>query len=213
MDKIKTVGVIIKTMEYRENDRIATIYTDACGKISCLARGAKKNKSKLSSCTNDFVYGEFIFYKGRNMYYIEDSSVIEPFRQFSEDLIKIAYASYFCELIDISCVYEEENNGLFKEFITALYLLKLDIMNIETLSRIFEIKIIHLNGFVIEYLETSSNGLKNVIKYISNNPMKSLYKLKIEGIIKDELDIILNRIIKSNFIRTPKSLELLNYIK
>ncbi len=213
MNKIKAVGVIIKTMEYRESDKIATIYTDVCGKISCLAKGAKKNKSKLTSATNDFIYGEFILYKGKSMYHMEDFSIIETFRQFAENLTKITYASYFCEIIDISCIYEEANVALFKEFITALYLLKLDIMNPETLAKIYEIKALSLNGFSIEDLETCSKSLKNVIKYILNNPLKSLYKLKIEGIIKEELDIILNKTIISNFMRKPKSLELLNYIK
>lgn len=213
MNKIKTVGVILKTMEYRENDKICTIYSNVLGKISCLARGVKKNKNKLSSSTHDFVYGEFVLFKGRSMYYLEDASVIETFRQFSEDLIKITYASYFCELIDIACVADESNEELFKEFISALYILKLSVMEVETLARVFEIKTIYLNGSGIEQLENCSEGLKNVIKYISNNPIKSLYKLKIEGIIKEELDIILNTIVNSNFMRKPKSLELLNYIK
>jgi len=213
VNKIKAVGVIIKTMEYQENDKICTMYSNILGKISFLARGAKKNRSKLSSSTNDFIYGEFVLTKGRSLYYLDDASVIEAFRQFSEDLIKITYASYFCELIDIACVSDERNDQLFKEFISALYILKLNIMKAETLARIFEIKIIYLNGFCIEKLNESSDGVKHVIKYILNNDIKLLYKLRIEGIIKEELDIILNTIVKTNFMRKPKSLELLNYIK
>ncbi len=212
MSKSKVVGIVLKSMEYRENDRIVTMYSDKFGKIGVMARGAKKNNSKFFSSTNDFVYGEFILYKGKSMYVLEDAFCIEAFRQFTEDLTKLTYASYLCELIDISCLSGEENILLFKEFITAMYLLKLDIMEVETLARIFEIKLLYFQGFGIDELDNFSEGLKKIIKYILENPMKSLYKLRIQGIIKDELEKILNKNIKLNFIKVPKSLELLNYI-
>ena len=49
MSLIETGGVIIKAQEYKENDKLLWIFTEKLGKITVIAKGAKKNKSKLFS--------------------------------------------------------------------------------------------------------------------------------------------------------------------
>ena len=45
MKLIKVKGIVIKEVPYKDNDKIITILTDTLGKISCLAKGAKKTNS------------------------------------------------------------------------------------------------------------------------------------------------------------------------
>jgi DNA repair protein RecO (recombination protein O) len=44
---VKCNGVVIKTLDYKENDKLVWLYTDNYGKITTVARGAKKSKNKL----------------------------------------------------------------------------------------------------------------------------------------------------------------------
>ena len=46
---LNTQGIVLKSVTYKENDLILTIYTRKLGKISAIARGAKKSKSSLLS--------------------------------------------------------------------------------------------------------------------------------------------------------------------
>ena len=47
---LNTQGIVLKSVTYKENDLILTIYTRKLGKIAAIARGAKKSKSSLLIC-------------------------------------------------------------------------------------------------------------------------------------------------------------------
>ncbi|MDU3722825.1 MAG: DNA repair protein RecO, partial [Clostridium celatum] len=65
---VKTKGVIIKSIDYKENDKLIWAYTEEVGKITFIARGAKKSKSKNLSITLPLCFGEYVFFKGKNLY-------------------------------------------------------------------------------------------------------------------------------------------------
>ena len=44
---INTQGIVLKSVPYKENDLILTIFSRKLGKVSVIARGAKKSKSSL----------------------------------------------------------------------------------------------------------------------------------------------------------------------
>lgn len=127
----KTKAIIIKAIDYKENDKLIWAYCEEIGKITFIARGAKKSKSKNLSLTLPLCFGDYIFFKGRNLYNLQEGRIINSFQGLLNNLDKLTYSSYICELIDI-CVQEGEvNRALFKEFITCLYLLNTDAMDYE----------------------------------------------------------------------------------
>ena len=58
----KCNAVVIKTQDYKENDKLVWLYTDELGKITAVARGAKRSKSKLLAITLPFCYGEYLVF-------------------------------------------------------------------------------------------------------------------------------------------------------
>lgn len=91
------------------------VFSEKLGKISVIAKGAKKNRSKLFSSTLSFCYGNYNVYKGKGMYTLNEGDIIDSFQSLLSDLETITYASYFCELIDIALNEEESNRQLFKD--------------------------------------------------------------------------------------------------
>ena len=115
---------MIKTQDYRENDRLLWLFSEELGKISVIAKGARKSKSKLMSSTLPFCYGEYVLFKGKNLYTLNEAKIIDSFQEMLTDFEVLIYGSYFNELIDIAC--EEENYGtLFKDFVTPSILLEI----------------------------------------------------------------------------------------
>lgn len=57
----KWEGIVLRTMPYGETNKIVTILTKEAGKLTAMARGAKKPASRLSSITQLFVYGSFYY--------------------------------------------------------------------------------------------------------------------------------------------------------
>lgn len=112
-----------------------------------MAKGAKKNKSKLMPASLTFCYGNYTLFKGKSMFSLNEGEIINSFQSFLEDLDTLTYASYLCELIDISMVEGESNRQLFKELVSTFYFIESGIGDIEILIRAFEIKLLYLTGF------------------------------------------------------------------
>lgn len=145
LNKVK--AVVIKTKEFKENDKLVWLYTDKLGKITTIAKGSKKSKSKLLSLTLPLCYGEYVLFKGKNLYNLQEGKILSSFQGLLGNLDKLTYSSYICELIDICLEDEEVNLELFKDFITCLYLLNTDALNYELLIRSFELKLFKSTGY------------------------------------------------------------------
>ncbi|WP_143314680.1 DNA repair protein RecO [Clostridium sp. HBUAS56017] len=143
----KCKGVIIKTQDYKENDKLVWMYTDTLGKITIIAKGAKKSKSKHLAATLPLCYGEYLVFKGKSLYNLQEGKIINSFQGLLDNLDKLTYSSYICELIDIALLEGESSGWLFKEFITILYLLNTDAIDYEMLIRCFELKLLKATGY------------------------------------------------------------------
>lgn len=93
-------GVILKTHDYGETHKIITIFTKEIGKITAIARGANKPKSKLSAVSQVFIQGEFLIYFTKGLSTIQQGQSIASYRYIREDIMKTAYAAYMIELTD-----------------------------------------------------------------------------------------------------------------
>ena len=143
----ETKAVIIKTQDYRENDKLVWLYTEDLGKITAIVRGAKKSKSKFLSLTLPLCYGEYMVYKGKNLYTLQEGKIINSFQGLLNNLDKLTYSSYLCELIDIACEENEVNKSLFKNLVMTLYLLNTDALDYELLIRAFELRLLKATGY------------------------------------------------------------------
>ena len=150
MALVKTKGVIIKVQDYKENDKLLWMYTEELGKVTCIAKGAKRSKSQLLSVTLPLCFGEYLLFKGKNLYNLQEGKIINSFQGLLNNLEKLTYSSYLCELIDICVENDEVNSALFKEFMICLYLLSTDALDYELLVRAFELRLLEATGYNLE---------------------------------------------------------------
>lgn len=145
----KAEGIVIRSKDYGEGNKIVTIFSSDVGKISVMARGAKKTKSRLSSISQLFTYGQYLFYKGtsaNSMGSLSQGEIIESFRNLRSDLTKTAYAAYFAELMDRIIEDGERNPYLFNLLLTTYRYLDED-KDAEILARLYELKILVAGGY------------------------------------------------------------------
>jgi DNA repair protein RecO (recombination protein O) len=143
----KTRAVVIKTQDIKESDKLVWLFSEKLGKISTVAKGSKKSRNNLFTTTLQFCYGDYVVYKGKSLYTINESVIIDSFQDLLNDLDTLTYASYFCELIDICMQDEESNRELFRHLVTAFYLIKNKAVDIETLARAYELKVLEATGY------------------------------------------------------------------
>ncbi|WP_159883859.1 DNA repair protein RecO [Paenibacillus puerhi] len=95
-------GLIIRSMDYGEGNKIVTLFTREYGKMSVVARGAKKVKSRFGSAVQLFTLGDYAFFKAgqQGLGSMNQADIVEAFHSLREDLHLAAYASYLAELTD-----------------------------------------------------------------------------------------------------------------
>ncbi|QGU96836.1 DNA repair protein RecO [Clostridium bovifaecis] len=164
----KTKAMVLKTQDFKENDKLLWLFTDKLGKVSAIAKGAKKNKSKFFASTQSFCFGEYVLYRGKNLYTINEVEITDSFQSLLNDLDTITYGSYFCELILIALQEEESNRELFQDFIKSFYLMKNNAADLEILARALELKLLRSTGYGFEFENCSICGNKiNKSNYLS----------------------------------------------
>ena len=131
----KTEGIVLKSMEYQEADKIVTIFTKDYGKITAIAKGVRKTKSKFGSSLEILTHSVFLFYKGRNIDIVSQTEILESFFSTSKEVIKFAFAANCVEVVNKLTEEREINIGLFNLLKEVLhYLRKTDDPKLLTLS-------------------------------------------------------------------------------
>ncbi len=171
-DAITVTGMVLSAIPIGDYDKRLTILTREMGKIQVFARGAKRPKSSFVAAANPFVYGTFTLHAGKN-YNLAKVSVKRYFEEFSANLDALLYGSYFLEVAGAYCVEGQESEELLKLlYVSAAALLK-GLVPFPLIRRIFEWKVLVLNGEYpdvttcaicksrenIAYFHTAQNGV------------------------------------------------------
>lgn len=111
---IKQKGIIIKTIDYGESDKIITILNEYGAKVPLMVRRAKKSKSGLQANTQLFVYGLFIYSKWKGMGTLSSVDVIDQNYHLRLDIYESSYASLCTETIDRSMEIDEISKNSYE---------------------------------------------------------------------------------------------------
>ncbi len=110
-------GMVIRTVDYRDNDRILTLFTAEQGRVDAKARNCRKPTSPLLACTQPFAYGEYQLFYHKNKYIVDQGEVLESFYPLREDVGRFAAAS-LCAAMCLEGVQAEEAS---REIFSLLY--------------------------------------------------------------------------------------------
>ena len=102
-------GMVIRTVDYRDNDRILTLFTAEQGRVDAKARNCRKATSPLLACTQPFTYGEYQLFYHKNKYIVDQGEVLESFYPLREDVGRFAAAS-LCAALCLEGVQAEESS-------------------------------------------------------------------------------------------------------
>ncbi|HEY4056175.1 MAG TPA: DNA repair protein RecO [Kofleriaceae bacterium] len=93
-------GVVLKTTPLRESDLVVTLFTDRFGRVSAVARGARKSKIRFAGTLSLLVLGRYQVSKGRGeLWNLEGGEIEREWTQLASDVVAVAHASYVAELV------------------------------------------------------------------------------------------------------------------
>lgn len=111
----KVEGIVLKRKNFGEADRVLTILSKESGKIFVKAPGVRRIKSKRSAHIELLNLSQFTLYLSSKtlMPIVTEAQTLEHFTAIKNNLNKIGYAYYLCELISGLCPDNQENRGVF----------------------------------------------------------------------------------------------------
>ena len=115
MDTGKTVvtGVVLRTTDTKETDKILTVLSPQLGKIPVIARGARRKNSRLAAACQLLAYDELTVYKRGAWYLLDEAATLELFPGVRRDI----------ELTEAVCPEEAPAPELAALLLNGLYAL------------------------------------------------------------------------------------------
>lgn len=174
MANIKLNGIIIAENNMGDYDKMLTMLTPNYGKISCVAKGARRQQSALLAGTQLFCFGEYLMYKGTNTYHINSCETIEIFYNLRTDLNKLKYAIHINKIIqDVT----EENENCYKIlqlFLNTLYTISETDKDKDFVLAVFKFRLLTILGFTPRVMKcTACKEEKDLTKFsIKDNGVK-----------------------------------------
>ena len=122
MEEIKLKGIVIKADDYKDSDKIVTIFSAEKGLIRARARGVKKNKAKLAFAVQPFAFVEFLMSERDGFYTIINASSIDQFFAVTSDFDNYIFMLACLEVVQKTV---KENENQVELFLLLLNSLKL----------------------------------------------------------------------------------------
>lgn len=116
----KLEGIVLKSRDYGETNKIITIFTKQLGIITALSRGANKPKSRLSAASQVFIQAEFLIYVTKGLSTIQQAQIVQSYRHIREDIVKTAYAAYIIELTEKILEQREPDPLIYDQLMKTL---------------------------------------------------------------------------------------------
>ena len=144
-------GLIIRTVDIKETDRLVTIFTEEQGAMTALARGARSLKSRKLAATVQFCYGRYLLYKQGDKYWIKEAELIENFFDIGKSIEGLALANYIAEVLSDVTIAEADRE-LLRLSLNSLYAISKGLYSIEKIKAAFEIRAASILGFMPDVL-------------------------------------------------------------
>ena len=140
-------GVVLRETETKETDKILTLLTWDQGKISVIARGARRKNCKFAAAAQSLAYSEWTLYQHRDWHYASDASTLDLFTGLRNDLTALARAWYMAELTESVAPEAVPEPELLRHLLNGLYALSALHKPPSLVKPAFELRLLCLVGY------------------------------------------------------------------
>lgn len=178
---VKTKGIVIAETNFSEADKMLTILTPDLGKISCVAKGARRINNKLMPISQIFAFSDFVLYRGNgNSYYINSAELIESFYSLRGDYDKLECAMSSISFVKRNVQENQMSLYILKLLLNTVYLISTGEKDLQMVKSVYELKGTCLLGYSPRVSCCVECGSKELIGF----------SLKKDGMICEKCGII-----------------------
>ena len=142
-------AIVLHAIDHGDNDRIVTFFTLRQGKVTLIAKGAKKSIKRFAGVLELFSVLDLVWTDSRRqgLPVLQEATVLHPFEQIRTDVTRTAYASYWCELVYAWTEPRQKQVAVYDLLEHTLARLNSDSVSEKVLHITFQLRFMGINGF------------------------------------------------------------------
>ena len=118
--EVKTEAIVLQAIDYKDNDKLLTLFSPVLGKITAGIRGVKKPKARLAFASQPFCFAEYILAEKGGRYTVTGAYLHESFFELRTDFTRFYGACAGAEICRVLAQENDRHDSLFIGFIECL---------------------------------------------------------------------------------------------
>jgi len=159
-------GMVVYQAAEGENNKRMVVLTKERGKVTMFARGARR-PGNANLALGPFATGSFEVMEGKNAYTLFKANISNYFRDLSLDPVATFYGFYFLEAASHYAVENADESEVINLLYASLRALEKKQMPNELIRRIFELKLLAIEGEYPNVFECQWCKKKEDLTYFS----------------------------------------------
>ena len=120
---ITTKALVLRAVDYKESDKILTLFTRDQGKLTASARGCRKKGSAIAAGCQLLAWSELVLYDYQGRWSVKEAASQRLFEGVRGDIARLALACYFAEAAELLAVEGEPAPELLSLTLNSLHAL------------------------------------------------------------------------------------------
>jgi DNA repair protein RecO (recombination protein O) len=157
---LKTEGIVLRSLRYGEADRILHLYTPDKGRISAIAKGVRRAKSRFGGRLEPFFRLDLVLYEGRSdLLTVTSAETVAAHPRLREDAGALVGAARACEAVARVFDDGDPHRGVYHLLANELALLDGDPARAGRANALaFRLKLLLAAGFAPQLAACASCG-------------------------------------------------------
>lgn len=143
----KVKGIIIRENAQGESSKLLSVLTELDGVISVKAKGARSILASNLKSVQLFACSNMLLYQKNGFYTLVDAELIDDFYTVREKIESFALASYLCDVSGSVAIKDSDNSVVLQLLLNSLYALSRDMVPVNFIKTVFEVRLACLLGF------------------------------------------------------------------
>ena len=123
-EQVKIQAIVLNKVDFKDNDRILTLFSPQQGRVTVSCKGVKKQNSKLRAASELFAFGTYILTESHGRYTVTGYDSIDSFHELREDFDRLSLAVMLLKICEKAIAPDESDMELFSLLINSLHKLR-----------------------------------------------------------------------------------------
>ena len=160
-EQIKTQAIVLNKVDFKDNDRVLTLFSAQYGKMTVSCKGVKKQNSKLRASSEIFAFGNYVLAESKGRYTVTGYDAVDSFFELRSDFDKLTLGVLFLKIAEKSIARNEADVELFSLLINCLHKLRQPEINQGFVASVFLFKYACIMGYqpeIVNCAKCSNNS-------------------------------------------------------